>query len=66
MKQTLKKKVGTIRDKMMSLIDDLQERMDELSERDDPEGIWQEEMDEIEKLIEVLDEASCNLDEYEF
>lgn len=65
MKQTLKKKVETIRDKMMSLMDDLQERIDELSERDDPECIWQDEMDECEQLIEILDEATCNLEEYE-
>ena len=66
MKQTLKNKVGTIRNKILDLIDDLNDRLDELQERDDPEGKWQEEMDEIEPLLEILDQAETDLSDYEW
>ena len=65
MKQTLKNKVGTIRNKILDLIDELNDRLDTLQERDDPEGIWQEEMDEIEQLIDLLDQTECDLSDYE-
>ena len=65
MKQALKNKVGTIRNKILDLIDDLNDRLDTLQERDDIEGIWQEEMDEIEQLINLLDQTECDLSDYE-
>ena len=65
MKQTLKNKVGTIRNKIYDLIDDLQERKDELEERDDWEGKWQEEIEEIENLTYILEQAVEDLWEYE-
>ena len=65
MKQSLKNKVGTIRNKILDLIDDLQDRKYELEERDDWEGKWQEEIDEIEQLIDVLEQAECDLCDYE-
>ena len=61
----LKNKVETIRNKILDLIDDLQYRKDELEERDDWEGKWQEEIDEIEQLIEILEQAECDLCDYE-
>lgn len=65
MKQSLKNKVATIRGKMLDLIDELQERVYELEWRDDPEGKWAEEISEIEQLIEYLDEANMNIEEFE-
>lgn len=66
MKQSLKNRVSTIRDKIDSLIDDLNDRRFELEERDDPEGKWQDEMDEIDNLVEALETMSCDLEEYEY
>ena len=65
MKQSLKNKVGTIRNKILDLIDDLQDRKYDLEERDDWEGKWQEEIDEIEQLIDILEQAECDLGDYE-
>ena len=65
MKQNLKKKVSTIRDKMLSLIDDLNDRIYELEERDDPDGVWQEEIDEISEMIEMLEQQECDLSYYD-
>ncbi len=66
MKQTLKNRVATIRNKIEDLRWDLEQRVEELQDRDDPEGKWAEEIEEIEQLIEVLDEADMNLSEYEW
>ena len=41
------------------------ERVEELEWREDPEGILADEMGEIETLVEILEEASCNLEEFE-
>lgn len=65
MKKTLKNKVATIRNKMYDLIDELTERRDELEERDDPEGKWEEEIEEIENLTYILEQAIDDLCEYE-
>ena len=65
MKQTLKNKVETLRNKILDLIDDLQERKDELEERDDPDGKWEEEIDEITNLLDILEQAECELWDYE-
>ena len=65
MKQSLRNKVSTIRGKILDLIDDLQERVDELEWRDDPEGKWADEISEIEQLMEYLDEANMNIEEFE-
>ena len=65
MKASLKNKVGTIRNKISELVEDLEERQSELEERDDPEGKWQEEIDEIDNLVYVLEMAESDLYEYE-
>lgn len=65
MKASLKNKVGTIRNKICELLEDLEERKYELEERDDPEGKWQEEIDEIDNLVYVLEMAESDLYEYE-
>ena len=65
MKKTLKNKVSTIRNKVLELVDDLYDRKYDLEERDDPDGVWQEEMDEIDQLIDILDQVECDLGDYE-
>ena len=65
MKKTLKNKVTTIRNKIYDLIDDLQERIIELEERDDWEGKTKEEIEEIEQLTYILEQAVEDLCEYE-
>lgn len=65
MKKTLKNKVTTIRNKMYDLIDDLEERRCEIEDRDDPEGRYEEELEEIENLTYILEQAIDDLCEYE-
>lgn len=66
MKKALKDRVSTIRNKIEDLIQDLEERKEELEERDDPECKWAEEIEEIENLIEVLEQADYDLSDYEY
>jgi hypothetical protein len=66
MKKTLVNKLSTIRNKVMELVDDLNDRKDELQDRDDPEGKWEEEINQIDELVEVLEQFdwdTCNFDE---
>ena len=66
MKKTLVNKLSTIRNKVMELVDDLNARKDELQDRDDPEGKWEEEINQIDELVEVLEQFdwdTCNFDE---
>lgn len=65
MKASLKNKVGTIRNKINDLLEELEERKCELEDRDDPEGRWQEEIDEIENLVYVLEIAESDLYDFE-
>ena len=65
MKQSLKNKVTTIRNKIEDLILDLEERKDTLEERDDPECKWYEEIEEIENLCDILDQFNMDLEEFE-
>jgi predicted nuclease with TOPRIM domain len=65
MKKTLKNKVTTIRNKMYDLIDELTERRYELEERDDQYGKYEEELEEIENLTYILEQAIDDLCEYE-
>lgn len=66
MKKTFKNRISTIRNKIEDLRWDLEQRVEELQDRDDPEGKWEEEIEEIEALIEILDEADMNLSDYEY
>lgn len=65
MKKTLSNKIAALRNKMLDIIDDLQERQCELEDRDDPEGRWEEEIEEIENVIAILEQAESDLWDYE-
>ena len=59
------KDIEIFRIKINELLEDLEERKYELEERDDPDGKWQEEIDEIDNLVYVLEMAESDLYDFE-